>query len=492
MHTKLLGLVVALGFTAVACSDADPGGHDLGSPDAGRGGRKAPDGGTAPTPRPDAAPAPQADAAPTPPTPTPDAAPARTFEAASPLQASLVEGDAHEVRVRLVAGSAPIPDTIRFETMGNARGAVVGASAPIDSTGVARVTLRAGLATSFEVRARTSMGELLTFRYAVAPRFDATGAYDLESAIDLGDGFVSTLGPGLGTLTDLIDSPNDPATFLIDRLLLEINQPALSTALGFLRPGIDSALNEQLLRLAPNLLGNLRRVGMELGRVAREMRFGSTMMVAEVATLEPVHELTMTHTITTVMFTTSAGMRVSFPITMAGVTPPAAVGVGGRIENPALTGGRAEDPSKLLIDLHAIDYPLEPVVRLAIDRVILPELFPGATSLGGILQSQVSCMDVGAWLNTNVGFGGVATWQSFCDSALQAVGTILENELSAWLTGASGALRVSGNAVVNDANADRFIDTLTAGNWNGSFNTPSQNVALQGAPKSAFVGARHR
>ena len=37
--------------------------------------------------------------------------------------------------------------------------------------------------------------------------------------MDLGAGFVASLGQRMATLADIVDGQNDPATFLLDRIL---------------------------------------------------------------------------------------------------------------------------------------------------------------------------------------------------------------------------------------------------------------------------------
>lgn len=483
-------LLATLLVGSLACSSSPPGAAEEQMEDEGDddSGHRPPD--AAPRPRPDAAPPPmmQPDAG-VPPMMQPDAAPMRSFERLSPDSLMLHEGEQVELAVRLTEGGRAVAESITFAAGASSRGATVPGSVRVGMDGTARATLRAGMASTFTVRATTERAEEIVFQVAVQSRYTATGRYRIETDGDLGEGFISTLGPRLGTIADLIDGANDPATYIIDRVLAEANNGTLSSAVNFFRPGLDAALNDYIISLAPELIGGLRRFGGELGRVARDLHFLSTFDVTEPAAAELTHDLAIRHTVTDVVFTDGSGGRRELPLSMAGVPNPVVDNVYGRIEDPAAMGV-AGQPARMVIDLHRIDYPLEPVLRLALDQVILPELFPGAMSLGNVLTTFINCTSVGQWIATNVGVGSASMWGGLCTSALTAVGDVLENELTGWLASTSGTLVISGQAVVTDTDRNRSIDRLTDGKWAGSFNTPSQVHNLADQPGTLFSGTR--
>ena len=59
-----------------------------------------------------------------------------------------------------------------------------------------------------------------------------------------------------------------------------------------------------------------------------------------------------------------------------------------------------------------------------------------------------------------------------------------------WLVNATGYLYFHGEALVNDTNNDHMVDSLTVGQWMGTFNTTTQAVMLTGNPTSVFTGSR--
>jgi hypothetical protein len=107
------------------------------------------------------------------------------------------------------------------------------------------------------------------------------GLYRVESTLDLQLDTASDPASAFRAIDDLTDGPYDPATWLIDRALQEIDSDVLTVVVSAFRPLLDRDLNQLILGAAPTLLDDLVTMGRHLGEASRAFGIISELRVAK-------------------------------------------------------------------------------------------------------------------------------------------------------------------------------------------------------------------
>jgi hypothetical protein len=398
---------------------------------------------------------------------------------------ALMEGEAQVLSVKYhdMQGHAVSGD-VAFALQGTAAGAHIDRqTAHTDNLGIAQVQVTGGMQSSFSVEASAAKANPADWRIDVSkaapPPLRWAGIYHLESTLDVGGGFPGGLGMTFRTIDDLTDGPYDPATWLIDQALAQINDPTISSIVNAFRPALDQELLTQIENAAPGLVDELRTIGQDITDVARRFGTGSDLVVEAHTNIDGTITVVEKHTLKSVIFIidntrhefTFAG-DLGMPEPMAQNIPGSVVG-----------------ETTLNIGEHGFDVSYGRLILIALDRVIIPQLDPNANSIGQLLNDQIDCQSIGQSISSFVGFGSQQFWAGACTGAITAVGNLLEAEILR-IDQTAGHLDWQGHATMVDHDMNRVVEALNPGRWTGTFLIAGETSTLNDSALNAFTGNR--
>ena len=134
-----------------------------------------------------------------------------------------------------------------------------------------------------------------------------------------------------------------------------------------------------------------------------------------------------------------------------------------------------EPSGKLAISKHTVGLKYGSVLKLALDKAIIPLIDPSAQNLGDLLKNLVNCRAVGTYVYQAVGIGSASTFESACNAGLAAAGPALYSQLDN-IDGTALQFELTGTARGIDKNRDGKMDDIATGLWTGDLkyaNTPA-------------------
>ncbi|HWO26852.1 MAG TPA: hypothetical protein VNO30_49320 [Kofleriaceae bacterium] len=293
------------------------------------------------------------------------------------------------------------------------------------------------------------------------------GAYALQSQFDLATSVPGTAGQVVGYIIDATDSPDDPTLFIVERLAAALPSGPIKSAVVAATPFVAGYLNDRVLEIAPAFVTRMLKLAGGLGQVTRS--FGT------LETLEVDAAGSATKVVTGLHFEID-GIAHELPFADHGLPETRVAGLAVALARTGL----------VTIGEHAVPLGYGQVLRLAVDRALIPMIDPAATNLGQLLRGAVSCKAVGKYVYEAIGFGSASTFEAACSSGLAAGASALYDLLSQ-LDGAALELRLTGQARGVDKDRDGDMDELVTGAWSGS-------VSYAGTPaplaEATFFGAR--
>jgi hypothetical protein len=281
----------------------------------------------------------------------------------------------------------------------------------------------------------------------LAAPIEAIGTFSLRSNFSL-----SAPPPGpaqvLAELAAATDGPDDPSRYLVDKLVAKLDGRT-QLAAAAVAPYVAAYLQARIDTFAPELTDKLRMLADGVNQIGR--RFGTT----ETLTIDDAGHAT--HVITGVGFDASGrAVDIAFaPLGMADVAMHTSV----TIDN--LSPGR----DRVVIGEHAALVPYGAVLRLGLDRVVVPHVVQGALDLGDAFVKLVDCNALGAHVSDYLGVGSADLYAGACTVALMHLAAEIYDRLDA----PPVQLDIAGSARAIDADGDGPMDQIVDGNWTGSF-----------------------
>ena len=158
----------------------------------------------------------------------------------------------------------------------------------------------------------------------------------------------------------------------------------------------------------------------------------------------------------------------------------------GGIGEPASTATLHFDRGSLALDEHRLELPYSRLLRLAIDRGIVPSIEPGAYDLATLLRDLVDCPHIGQAIADALGISTPGMFSTACSIGMTAAAAELYQHLDA-LDDTRIELTAHGTARGVDLDGDGRMDGITAGTWTGTLGPDDATVNLTG---STFEGTR--
>ncbi|HEY4176251.1 MAG TPA: hypothetical protein VGM90_05450 [Kofleriaceae bacterium] len=267
------------------------------------------------------------------------------------------------------------------------------------------------------------------------------GDYDVTTAFDL-----ATLPPPaaelLGTLTDATDNPDDPAHYLVDRMVAMMPEGAPKAYASGLAAYVAPYIQIQIDRVAPKFSPGIRTIVQELDQIGRQF-----------ATLEELHinyDGTATRTVTGLALG-SASVELS----------PA-----NRIDATGTTRATVDLDGTVKLDEHQLQLPYGEILTLALDRAVIPSMDMNATDLADVLRDLVDCDALGEIFADKAGIGSPQLYSTACQGAMLGLASEVYARLHA-IDDMPFSIDVAGAALGVDWNGDATMDELRSGTWTG-------------------------
>jgi hypothetical protein len=293
------------------------------------------------------------------------------------------------------------------------------------------------------------------------------GSYAVQSQFDLATSVPGTAGTVVGKIIDATDSPDDPTLFIVEQIAAALPAGPIKSAVVAATPLVAGYLNDRVLEVAPAFVTRMLALANGFGQVAK--RFGTT----EVLEVDAAGGATKTVT----------GLHLE----LDGVAHEVAFADHGLAETrvPGLTAALARS-GLVTVGEHAVPLAYGQVLRLAVDRALIPMIDPAASNLGQLLRGAVNCKAAGKYIYEAIGFGSASTFEAACTAGLAAGASALY-DLMAELDGAALEFHLTGQARGVDKNRDGKLDELVTGSWSGSLSYAGTPAPLA---EATFFGAR--
>jgi hypothetical protein len=293
---------------------------------------------------------------------------------------------------------------------------------------------------------------------ASPPPIDPAGTYEVRSALHLAEPLPGPVAAFVGELTDATD---DPSRFLVDRMIAALPDGHTKTIAQGLAPIVAAYLDSRISSVAPRFLPGLHAASDALVRLTEQLDTIETVRIAP----------------DSVAVRTVTGLRVANTDVMLGV---------GGIGEPAVTAKVHFDRGALALDEHRLGLPYSRLLRLAIDRGIVPSIDPGAYDLATMLRDLVDCPHLGAAVADALSIQTPSVFSTACSVGMTAAALELYDHLDA-LDGTRIELIAHGTARGLDLDEDGQMDGIAAGTWIGTLGADDAAVSLSGA---TFEGTR--
>jgi hypothetical protein len=285
---------------------------------------------------------------------------------------------------------------------------------------------------------------------------DATGRYQLTSTFDIAANMPGKVGEVTNAFIAATDGGDDPANWILEQIINKMPNGTLKTFLNGARPFVAGYLNDKLLDIAPDFVDTFIQIGNDLGQAAKNFGLAETLDVtgAPGAFTSTVNAVGVKFKIDNIETDILFADNSVAPVTAAGV------------------GITLDQTGKLDIAEHKLPLSYGKVLKLGLDKVIIPAVDPTATNLQTLLTHLIDCAAVGQAINDalvdaiGVG-GGAGTWTTACNAGLVFGASAIYGKMDS-IDSSALEFGLVGTAKAVDTNADHKIDRIQTGQWSGT------------------------
>ena len=281
---------------------------------------------------------------------------------------------------------------------------------------------------------------------AAAPlRLD--GSYAVENTFDVLKG-LTAVQDLVADLEDMGDGEHDPATWLIDKAMEDLDLPGMTLLLALLRPTLDDALNEVILALTPDILERLGSLTVDVSQTVKSFSMQSSLYISETDdTLSAYHSVQSIRARVEGQDTTLTLADLGFDEIQAG--------------SIAVTLGEG---NAIALAEHQLSVPLGAMLKALLERALIPALDPQAHDLKALLEKLLPCQDLAAGIEQIFPELTADQFVQICRIGIVVASKYLESTLTS-IDEPGPTLRLQGAAQAIDADGDAQADRLTEGRW---------------------------
>jgi len=381
----------------------------------------------------------------------------------------------------------PLAGQVDFEVVGAAAGGTITkAFAVTDQDGKAVIEVVAGTTgdASFKIKAAAEYADAVEWSIAVnggtppLPPLDPQGSYRVSSEFDLVSGVPGAAGDVLNTFVDITDDGYDPAKWLLDIIVAEIDNSTIEGFINATRPLLDGVLKDALLSIAPDFVTSILEVGNKFGQVGNN--FGTTTRLDVTSGGVESSDMTAKHTMTG-MYVTVDSQRHNFSMAELGMD----------VQEANASFRMNDSETEVTVGEHEFPVSYGSLLTVALNQVIIPSVSPGSNNLGDLFASLLNCNAIANelydFISAEFGWGGsVSLYEGACELGLNAAANAIMQQIQN-LDNDGLVIKMSGTAKPMDTNTDAKVDVLRNGKWNGT-------ISYAGTPASysdaAFDGEK--
>ncbi|MFH0901354.1 MAG: hypothetical protein V2A73_12065 [Pseudomonadota bacterium] len=381
------------------------------------------------------------------------------------------------------ADGSPLPGSVAFTTKGETAGAhLLESSSEASPDGVVEIELVAGQegSASFHVVAESPCARPVAWQVLVRPKealpkpLVVEGQYEIESRLNLVPGLQGELGLAAGAFLDMVDEPYDPATWLIDQVLVSLGWESLEEALALVRPSVDQLLYEIMLDSAPETVVALLSIADAIGQATSTVGLVSELALTAATTggFEGKHVVT------------GAVLEVDGVPSYLSLGELAIEGDGAQ----GIAVSLDRDQRGLIIGEHSLTIPYGAMLWAALHKLIVPAIDPRADSLEDLLSRLFDCRGLGRELSDLLWLGSPEFYEAACATGIGEALSYVE-DLVVSIDTSGTVLTITGSAVPADLDGDRVVDELGDGRWEGKI-VLGAVVSQLGGLDQVFRGTR--
>lgn len=391
---------------------------------------------------------------------------------------TLDSGQQTTLTVRYLDDSgSPLAGKVSFSLHGEAAGASLGAqSVQTGENGTAEVQLTAGDEVDFPVVAEAPGADPAEWRVQVGgdslPPLNASGDYAISSNLGLVGALPEDADQAVSVFIEMTDGENDPAKYIVDKMIEEAELGWVESALATVRWLVDPALNTLILEESPELVAELNFIGEQLGLFTETFALDSDLEVTESSA---------THVAAGFSFMLE-GAEHSFEAAQYDVSPAA---------SESFSFNFSESDMQVTIDQHALPLPLGGFMVVALNEAIVPAVDPQSEDLGDLLLFLIDCQAVGEKISSYIPGSSPEAFAGGCELALEATATQVEARALA-LDENGLELVLQGSASARDSDDDRETEELVDGMWTGSVSYQGGEIADLPDGENGFSGVKVR
>jgi len=293
------------------------------------------------------------------------------------------------------------------------------------------------------------------------------GTFRVNSTFDIATNAPGTPGTIANYFINATDDPDDPTKFILDELIKALPDGSVKNFLASSTGFVSGYLNDRLLEIAPDFLAKLIDMGDGFGQITHN--FGTTEV------LQINANGTAVKTVDGLKFKID-NVDMEFPFADYNIQPTKVEGLQVSLSPTGQIG----------ISQHVVPMKYGQVLRLAIDQGLIPMIDPSASNLGDILKNLVNCQAVGQYVFEAINIGSPSTFESACNSGLNAAGNAIYKALDN-MDNAALQFSLAGAARGVDKNHDGKMDDIQTGTYSGELSYAGTPAPLSTAK---FYGTR--
>lgn len=281
--------------------------------------------------------------------------------------------------------------------------------------------------------------------------------------------------PIVGMLAAATDGPDDPARFLVDCMVATLPDGPVKSVATRAAPLVAAYLNATLDDIAPHFVAGVDAIGAGLSRIATQLGTIETWRIAADGSA--------------VRTITAARFELGAPPAGVGATPVTVSLAESGLPNIAVEVRVSLDSAgRVAIGEHGVAMPYGALLRLGLDRAVVPSVVPMARDLATALDALVDCDRLGAAIADQIGIGSSSLYRAACRAGMTAIASEIDDHIAA-IDERAFRIDLSGAAQGVDVDGDGSLDELRSGAWAGSLSVDS---ARQPITASRFTGTRIR
>ena len=221
---------------------------------------------------------------------------------------------------------------------------------------------------------------------------DPAGTFAVTTTLDVP--VSPAVRPVLDFAREATDGADDPMRYIVDRLVEALPEGTPKTYVRFVAPAVAAYLDERLAEVAPRFAPGVRAIAEGLARVATHVELAETLIVDSAGGA------------------TRSVRGARFDVAPA--SPVLAFATHGMADVTGATRVTLDRHGTTTIDRHVITLPYGALVRLGLDRAVIPAVEPRARDLAGALAALVDCPHLGELISAQLGVGSAELYGTAC------------------------------------------------------------------------------